>query len=126
LGLGLDVFDELIMLAQTFEPARTRQAALLTLAGALRGRAAMRTKIDDLLLMPAKNPENSTRRQQRQVDKRAKAAVADQDVARRQIGMDSADAGHVVCAHRRRNDVEQKPGRRMEERQQMHHGKATP
>ena len=58
----------------------------------------MRAKIDDLLLMHAKNPENSTRRQQRQVHKRAKAAVADQDVVERRV--DGAEEGApLLLAH---------------------------
>ena len=80
---GLRVFDELIMAAQALEPARGRQATLLQLAGPLRGGVAMWPKIDDLSLMDAKNPENPSRRQQREMDKRAKGAVPHQDVASR-------------------------------------------
>ena len=39
--------------------------------------------------------------------------------------MHLADAGHVMSAQRSAGDVQQKTGRRMKQRQQMHHRKAT-
>src|ERR1700747_2188683 len=56
--LGFDILDELIVASQALQPARSRQAALLLLTRAFRGRAAIRTKVNDLLLMHAENPEN--------------------------------------------------------------------
>src|SRR5256884_3713559 len=113
------------MPAQTLEPAGNRQGALFALAGALRGRAAMRPEIDDLLLMDAKNPETPTRREQRQVHEGAKAAVRDQDVAWFQVGMNARSLRHVVCAQGSGDDVQQEAGRGMKQGQEMHHRKAA-
>src|SRR5579884_3802006 len=56
---------------------------------------------------------------------RAEAAIADEDVAFAQLGMDCLDLRHVVRPQRRGDQAQQQAGGRIEERQQVHDREAA-
>ena len=85
----------------------------------------MRSEIDDLFLVHAKDAQNPAGGQQRQMSERAEGAVADQHVAGRQIGMDVADPRQVVRPQRCGDDAEQQPRGGVEHRQQVHDREAA-
>jgi hypothetical protein len=85
----------------------------------------MRAKVDDLLLMGSKNAENPTRGEQCQMSERAKGAIAEQNIARLQGGMNLADARQIVRTQGSSGHVQQQTAARMKERQEVHHGKSA-
>jgi len=58
-------------------------------------------KVDNQLLVGAEHAMQFTPEQQRKMDIGAKAAVADQDIAFFQLGVEVGDLAHVVRSQRR-------------------------
>jgi predicted RNA binding protein YcfA (HicA-like mRNA interferase family) len=85
----------------------------------------VRCEIDDLSLMDAENTVRASRCQQRQVSKRAEAAITKQDVVFAKVGMDLRDPGHVVRKQRGSHNIRQHSRADMEQRQEMGYGEAA-
>jgi hypothetical protein len=64
--------------------------------------------------------------QQGEVEVRAEAAVPHQDVAPLEVGVDAADARHLVGAQRGGEDLQQRPGAGVEQGQDPGHREAAP
>jgi hypothetical protein len=82
-------------------------------------------EIDVLFLMRTKEPVKLACQQQGQVDKGAKAPVADDRVAFFQFGVHLGDLGHVMGAQGSRQHLNQEPGAGMKHGEYMGNGKTT-
>jgi len=80
-ALRLVIDHELVMPAQTHQPARTRPPFLAPLPRPGGRRLPTRAEVDDLLLVHPKNAEDLSGFEQSQVGERAERPVADQYVA---------------------------------------------
>ena len=90
---GLDVVDELVVLAQAFPPSRGRESLR-----SVRRRFVVATgaEVDDLALVAAEDGVEISLGKQGQMRKRREAAVGDEEVARLEFGRHGVGVGHVV------------------------------
>lgn len=91
LARGLQVFDDLVVLGPPLQPARARQAGGFGVGHGRRDVATVRSEVDDLSLMHAKQRVKTTLPQPRQVRERTEGAIGDDQITPLQDGV---GAGH--------------------------------
>jgi hypothetical protein len=119
-----EILDHLVPYTQMPQPTGAGQTfAVWSAPRPVTGTAG--PKIDNQLLMGAEHAMQFTAEQQSKMNVGAEPAIADQDVAFFQFGMEIGDLAHVMRSQRGCQNLEEETSARVKESQQMRNGKAA-